>query len=54
MKKTIKPKGRMYASEFARLHGISAWMLRYRMRLAGYKRKGRNLIPVKDLEKFVE
>jgi hypothetical protein len=38
-------EGRMYASEFARLHGIDPRALRKRMRAAKYKRQGnRNLI----------
>ena len=46
--------GRMFASEFARLHGLNPRVLRRRMRESGYKRKGnRHLIPVRDLERFL-
>jgi hypothetical protein len=47
-------EGKMYVSEFARIHKITPWVLRKRMRLAGYKREGnRNLIAIKHLEKFL-
>ena len=46
--------GRMFASEFARLHNINPYALRRRMRLAGYKREGNcNRVPIRDLKKFL-
>jgi hypothetical protein len=46
--------GKMFASQFARLHGMNPRVLRRRMRKAKYKREGnRNLLPVRDLEKFL-
>ena len=48
-------EGKMYVSEFARIHKITPRVLRKRMRLAGYVREGnRNLIPIKDLERFLK
>jgi hypothetical protein len=53
--KAIGREGRMFASEFARQHGINPQALRRRMRLAGYRREGNsNLVPVKDLRKFLK
>lgn len=47
-------EGKMYVSEFARIHKIAPWVLRRRMRLAGYVREGnRNLLKIADLEKFL-
>lgn len=52
--KEIGREGLMFASDFARLHGMHPRALRKRMRKAGYKRRGnRNLIPIKDLEGFL-
>ena len=46
--------GRMSAAKFARVHGLNPYCLRIKMRKAKYKRKNnRNLIPIKDLEKFL-
>jgi hypothetical protein len=44
---------RVTAAEFARKHSLNPRMLRRHMRAAGYDRRGRNLIPIKDLEKFL-
>jgi hypothetical protein len=47
-------EGKMYVSEFARVHRIAPWVLRRRMRLAGYVREGnRNLVPIEHLERFL-
>lgn len=46
-------EGRMTAAEFARLHQISPFALRRRIRESGYDRRGRQDIPIKDLEKFL-
>jgi hypothetical protein len=46
--------GRMSAAKFARVHGLNPYCLRIKMRKAKYKRKGRNLIPIADLEKFLK
>lgn len=46
--------GRMSAAKFARVHGLNPYVLRIKMRKAKYKRKGRNLVPIEDLEKFLK
>lgn len=46
--------GRITVAEFARQHGLNAWGLRRKMRLAGYDRKGRMRLPIRDLQKFLK
>lgn len=47
-------EGRISVADFARQHGLNAWVLRRKLRMAGYDRKGRATVPIKDLLRFTK